>query len=86
MTQAPAEEPPPWVTQRTLWRLAACVIRDHQRAEDRCVRCAGTWPCAYRTLAERALREATASRPRRRVRNPAYLEWLRQFRQGSGGP
>jgi hypothetical protein len=74
-----SDEPPPWVTQRTLWRLAMCVIRDHRPGPESCVGCDETWPCECRTLAERALFEAQR-RPRQRpVRNQAYLDWLRQF-------
>jgi hypothetical protein len=80
------DEPPPWVTQRTLWRLAMCVIRDHRQVRDECARCAGGWPCRCRTLAERGLREALARPRRRRVRNQAYLDWLRQFGRHPDGP
>jgi hypothetical protein len=80
------DEPPSWVTQRTLWRLAMCVIGDHRQVADACDRCAEAWPCQCRTLAERALDEAGRRPRRRRARNDAYLEWLRRYagRQDEG--
>lgn len=85
MTDMPGE-PPPWVTQRTLWRLAMCVVRDHRRQAERCVRCRLAWPCDSRRLAERGLAEAGRVRGRHSGRNPAYLDWLRQYARREDRP
>jgi len=75
------DDPPPGVRHRTLWRLAVCVIHDHQpdAGARRCGRCGVDWPCPHRVRAERVV--AAALRPPRppRSRNQAYLDYLRQF-------
>jgi hypothetical protein len=52
----------------------------------RCLTCDDLWPCRHRRLAERAL--ASAYRPvrGRRIRNQAYLEWLRDGSDKSDMP
>jgi hypothetical protein len=86
----PPDDPPPGVTQVTLWRLAVRLVRDHvadeaaapavtgrrSPARVRCVTCADAWPCRLRRLAEHAL--VSLSRPvAPPSRNQAYLDWLR---------
>ncbi len=85
----PLEEPPSWVVNTTLWRLATCVLRDHAVAGTGvitvCVRCRDDWPCTCRTLAERALADAGRPPGPRRVRNQEYVDLLRSrqaVRQG----
>jgi tartrate dehydratase alpha subunit/fumarate hydratase class I-like protein len=78
------DEPPPWVTKHTLWRLAMCVMRDHTISDtgtmEVCVRCGDDWPCTCRTLAERAVAEALRRSTPRPPRNQAYLDLLRERR------
>ncbi len=77
----PLEEPPPWVTKTTLWRLAMCILRDHAIAGtgviEVCARCYEDWPCTCRTLAERALADSGRPPRPRPVRNQEYLDLLR---------
>ena len=83
------DEPPSGTRQRTLWRLATCVLHDHVRAgagaanagagaANVCVRCREDWPCACRKLAERALADLARPARVRRQRNQGYLDWLRE--------
>jgi hypothetical protein len=85
---SPTDEPPAGMRQRTLWRLAMCVLHDHVRvgagaaetgagAANICVRCREDWPCACRKLAERALTNLARPPRVRRQRNQDYLDWLR---------
>jgi hypothetical protein len=79
---SPIDEPPSSTRQRTLWRLAICVLHDHVRAgvgaANICVRCREDWPCACRKLAERALADLARPARVRRQRNQGYLDWLRE--------
>lgn len=75
--QNPPDEPPAGVRQPMLWRLAARLCRDHDRAgtgagsSGRCRTCGAPWPCLVRRTAERGLRVAFHDPPQERPAPPA---------------